>query len=166
MPRFDGWWTSITYALSFLTQSPFRGPAGDGQSSLLLSSEAVPRKGPIFLPPGGKPGSTFHCSYPKMTGFEFCSTPENRGCWLRNPKSRVEYNIHTNYEDPKWTPIGITRRYYLDLTDEWLNADGENFTEAKLFDKMYPGPWIQACWGDVCSFIDFTLAHLKIAIPY
>ena len=45
-------------------------------------------------------------------------------------------------------PLGITRNYTLELTDGWWDADGLNFTAAKLFNNKYPGPWLQACWGD------------------
>lgn len=29
-----------------------------------------------------------------------------------------------------------------------LAPDGVNNTEGKVFNATYPGPWIQACWGD------------------
>lgn len=155
MPRIDSFWTCITYVLSFLTLSPFDGPGGKSQSPLLPSSDALHRphrKGPIFKPPGGRltgPGSDFTCDYTNMPGYSSCSTPENRACWLKNTETGDEYNISTNYEDTNRTPTGIHRTYYLNITDSWLNADGLNFTEAKIFNLTYPGPWIQACWGDV-----------------
>ena len=75
-----------------------------------------------------------------------CSDPENRECWLRHSKGS-EYNIHTNYEI--YAPKGILREYNFVLNDGWINADGRNFTYAKLFNDSFPGPWVQACWGDV-----------------
>ena len=83
-----------------------------------------------------------------MPGWYECSTPENRGCWLRHPDGR-EYNILTDYEND--APIGVDRNYTLVVNDGWVNADGLNFTAAKLFNNTFPGPWIQACWGDVSA---------------
>lgn len=40
-------------------------------------------------------------------------------------------------------------QYYLEVEDKPLNADGINNPHAKLFNGTYPGPWIQACWGDL-----------------
>lgn len=152
----ESFWTSVTYVVSFLTLSPVIGPDGGGQVPLLLdSSNSLHHglhRGPVFKPPGGArrgPGSKFTCDYSNMVGWVDCSTPDNRGCWLRNKTTGNEYNISTNYEDTNQTPIGITRHYSLNITDQWINADGLNFTEGKIFNDMYPGPWIQACWGDV-----------------
>lgn len=110
--------------------------------------------GPIFEPPSGNPpkggeGHDFKCDYSNMRDYTNCSTPDNRGCWLRNEKTLHEYNISTNYEDIKETPTGILREYHLDVTDGIINADGILFKDAKLFNSVYPGPWIEACWGDV-----------------
>jgi hypothetical protein len=151
----DGFWTSITFVVSFLTLSPVQGPSGKEQAPLLTSSDALHHenlRGPIFKPPGGRltgPGSNFTCDYTNMPGWSNCSTPSNRGCWLRNDKTGEEFNISTDYEDTNQTPIGIHRTYYLNITDGSYNADGLDFTQAKLFNGTYPGPWIQACWGDV-----------------
>ena len=81
-----------------------------------------------------------------MRGWYNCSTPEDGECWLRHPDGR-EYNIHTDYEND--APIGIDRYYTLEVSNASINADGIAFEEAKVFDNSYPGPWIQACWGDV-----------------
>jgi hypothetical protein len=156
MHLIDSFWTSITYVVSFLTLSNVKGPGGEEQAPLLTSSDDAlhqgnPR-GPVFRPPGGRltgPGSDFTCDYSKMVGWSHCSTPYDRRCWLRNDKTGIEYNIHTDYEDTNQTPNGTIRKYVLNITDDWINADGLNFTEGKIFNGMYPGPWIQACWGDV-----------------
>lgn len=95
------------------------------------------------------PDANFTCDYSAMAGFVECSTPGNRGCWLRNPNTGFEYNITTDYEDLKLTPVGIHRTYYLNITDQTVNADGMDFDEGKIFNNTYPGPWIQGCWGDV-----------------
>jgi hypothetical protein len=166
----DRFWICITYVLSYLTPSPFKGIGGLEQAPFLASSGSGPLhhyNGPIFRPPGGRlggPGSEFTCEYPQMVGWSFCSTPENRACWLRNDKTGAEYNITTDYEDINQTPIGITRNYVIDLTDEEINADGLAFPEGKIYNKTYPGPWIQACWGDVCLYfsnLSFFLNFLE-----
>ncbi|OXV07315.1 hypothetical protein Egran_04920 [Elaphomyces granulatus] len=155
----DRFWISITYVLSCLTPSPFKGIGRVEQAPFLASSGSGPlhhHNGPIFKPPGGRlrgPGSEFTCEYPQMVGWSFCSTPENRACWLRNDETGAEYNITTDYEDINQTPIGITRNYVIDLTDDEINADGLAFPEGKIYNKTYPGPWIQACWGDTVTII-------------
>ncbi|KAK1831510.1 multicopper oxidase-domain-containing protein [Podospora conica] len=117
--------------------------------------------GPIFKPPGGLPegdGSKFTCDYSKMVGFKQCSTPENRGCWLTN--GLITWGIKTNYEEAvedaptpfAVTPLGIDRHYNLTVKNGTIIADGLNFVDGKMLDDgtgpKYPGPWIQACWGD------------------
>jgi FtsP/CotA-like multicopper oxidase with cupredoxin domain len=79
-----------------------------------------------------------------MRGYKPCSTHRNRGCWLKGPGK--EYNITTDYE--KEYPMGITRKYYLEASTMTLYPDGVAMTEGKVFNRSYPGPWIQACWGD------------------
>ena len=146
-------WTSLVWLGNCLTLSPFEAP-GLQQYPLDIHSEAhidvhKPNH-PIFKPPGGQvegPDSDFVCEYPAMPEWEPCSSPSNRECWLRHPNG-TEFNIHTDYEISPF-PVGITRNYTLVVTDGWINADGKNFTEAKLFNNQFPGPWIQACWGDV-----------------
>jgi hypothetical protein len=91
-----------------------------------------------------------------MPDWEMCSTPENRTCWLRERVAGKltgrQFDISTNYEDEK--PMGVERKYDIVLEDSSWDADGLNFPEAKLFRRQdrayneYPGPWIQACWGD------------------
>lgn len=168
----------FTYVVSLLVLSPIERP-GTGEQTPLLGpndglvdsnhilwapDDSLPAiqdaldqkelsiaKGPVFKPPTGRlkgPGSEFRCDYSSMSGFRYCSEPNHRGCWLTNDNGTT-YNITTDYEDTNKTPIGIHRDYTLNLTDSWVNADGINFTYAKLFNNSYPGPWIQACWGDV-----------------
>jgi Multicopper oxidase len=154
MRLFERIWASATCVLNFLTLSPVNPTAGELQGPL-LSSPGVPHhqrpKGPIFRPPGHgeeAPDSKFTCDYSNMPGCVPCSTPEDRTCWLKCDNG-VQYDINTNYEDTNQTPIGIHRTYYLNITDSSYNADGLNFNEGKFFNATYPGPWIQACWGDV-----------------
>ena len=162
MHLIDSVWTSITKVTSLLTLSPFTVPGGEEQVPFLVPSEDVSQasaQGPVFKPPSGRiagPGSDFTCDYSSMVGFSNCSTPDNRGCWLRN-SSGFEYNINTNYEDVNQTPLGVTRNYVLDLAKHSVNVDGLDFPEGKIFNESYPGPWIQACWGDVCT--KFLYSH-------
>ncbi|KAF2115369.1 multicopper oxidase-domain-containing protein [Lophiotrema nucula] len=158
MAPLDRVWTCITYVLSYFT---FSATEEFGQTPVLPS--VVPSRTqsfgsyPSFIPPGGRvgegDGKGFTCEYPALVGYRSCSTPENRTCWLKNDQTGHEYNLWTNYEDTNQTPFGIHRTYYLNVTDHWLNADGLNFTEAKLFNKTYPGPWIEGCWGDNITII-------------
>jgi hypothetical protein len=156
----ERFWAGVTIVLNFFTLSPLQDPNNGLQVPLFPSSNvhAGLKKGPIFKPPGGRPsgpGSEFLCDYSAMPDFQICSTPEDRSCWLKNSKTGQRYDINTNYEDTNQTPVGIHRTYYLNISDTTLNADGEIFNEAKLFNLTYPGPWIQGCWGDVC----FHLYH-------
>lgn len=163
----DNLWTSATYVVSLLTLSPIHGPGVHQQAPLLAPSHLndlhlehqdgmhqEARRGPIFKPPGGRlrgPGSDFNCDYSNMVGWSVCTTPDDRGCWLKkgdstDPEDR--FDINSNYETR--TPTGITRHYSLVLTDDIINTDGIPSNDAKIFNGVYPGPWIQACWGDVC----------------
>jgi hypothetical protein len=162
MKLFAGLWAGLVRLLSIATLSPFtlddhpQVPLGLTKPSSLphaplhveVLPSADPEKGPIFLPPGNQPGNEFKCDYSNMVGWEPCSTAADRTCWLKNPEMG-QFDINTDYEALR--PHGIVRHYTLHATDGWLNADGQNFTQAKLFNKRYPGPWIQACWGDVLN---------------
>ena len=156
-------WSAVTYVVNFFTISPFSGPSGQGQAPILSSTHGQLEQlaeGPVFKPPTGRPagpGSDFVCDYSNMPGFQPCSTADNRTCWLKNPKTGAVYDINTNYEDIKQTPIGVHRQYSLNLTDDWMNVDGINSTDVKIFNKTYPGPWLQACWGDVSTV--FMVKH-------
>ncbi|KAK4941993.1 hypothetical protein LTR10_018174 [Elasticomyces elasticus] len=151
----ERFWTTIVYVVTFGSISP----QSDQQTPLVTSSDGLlieNAKGPIFKPPGGRlqgPGSDFLCDYRNMVGWSPCSSPDNRECWLKNDRTGQEYNVHTNYEDSNQTPVGVHRTYHMNITDGWLNADGLNFTEGKFFNGTYPGPWIQACWGDNVTII-------------
>ena len=149
MRIFEEIWTAVTYVTHWLTLSPVDGPdvrqyPFPGLSQ--VGTGVAINDDPVFTPPGAPPGSDFLCDYRNMPGWFQCSTPENRECWLRHPDGR-EFNIHTNYETQ--FPIGVDRNYTLTINDGWINADGQNFTGAKLFNNQFPGPWIEACWGDV-----------------
>ncbi|KAK4159537.1 multicopper oxidase-domain-containing protein [Cladorrhinum sp. PSN259] len=148
-------WTTVTQFLSIVSLNSFNPHDHNGQvpifSSKLptdVSTNVGPEKGPRFRPPGHSvdgPGADFQCEYPEMVGWRFCSTPESRGCWLTDDNGNF-FNTTTNYE--KYAPQGILREYTLEITDKPIHADGLPMPEGKVFNDQYPGPWIQACWGD------------------
>ena len=97
-----------------------------------------------FDPPNGPQNGNFKCEYPEMPNFRDCSTSENRGCWLTGPNKN--FTIKTNYEEDY--PIGRERLYTLKASQMNISADGCARSGGKGFNNSYPGPWIQACWGD------------------
>ncbi len=138
------WWADLVYVLDFLTFSPWSDRALVQQTSLQTPLHEQASDYPIFEPPNGPQKGFFKCEYPHMKRYKDCSTHEDRGCWLKGP--RKEYNIHTDYEND--APIGIKRKYYLEVSNMTLSPDGVVNTEGKVFNQSYPGPWIEACWGD------------------
>ena len=113
--------------------------------------------GPVFRPPGAPnygEGSDFYCDYSAMSDYKECSSHNDRSCWLTKKDGTRNFSVFTNYEDvPAQTPIGIDRYYEFDVTDDTvINADGQPFHNAKLFNRKYPGTWVQGCWGDVSGF--------------
>lgn len=145
----ERFWAVVTYIVSIASLSPFENVINN-QSPLQVASEVVQHvsvpKGPTFQPPGVPDEENFTCDYTKMVGWEPCSTPMDRKCWLRRKSDGKQYDIYTNYEEEK--PTGVTRYYTLEVDDSWYAANGRNSTAAKLFNNKYPGPWVQACWGD------------------
>ncbi|KAK4158983.1 multicopper oxidase-domain-containing protein [Cladorrhinum sp. PSN259] len=163
-------WTVVTTFLGYASLSPRPTAVSVADQIPLGIPHGGPkheRPGPIFKPPGGIPdgdGSKFFCDYRNMVGWEACSSSDNRQCWLKDTHSEDIFDIHTNYEGVKLDggplmPTGILRQYKLIVTDQAINADGMDFPEGKVFknspsdtgfnDINYPGPWIQACWGDI-----------------
>ena len=149
----ERFWGVVTTVFSIVSLTPLQDNF-DSQITLstsLTSSLPVALKKdyggtPEFDPPGAPHDPNFKCEYPHMEGWEDCSTSNDRRCWLRNRKTGEQFDITTDYEN-KW-PTGIERHYKIDINDSWWAADGKNFSDAKLFNHTYPGPWIQACWGD------------------
>ena len=144
----ERFWAMAMSVMNIVSLSPLQDVVN--QSPLQVPSQAGPHlnaeKGPVCEAPGSPADHPFQCEYPTMVGWECCSTPTDRECWLKQTSGSKQYDIHTNYEDDM--PIGIIRDYSLELNDGYVDGDGLNFTAAKLFNNQYPGPWIQACWGD------------------
>lgn len=149
MALIERFWAVVTYFVSIISLSP-----NSGWSDLQAPLQPIPSNKPIhqaehypiFKPPGAPRGGKFQCQYPLMEGWEDCSHELDRKCWLRHTKSGKQLDINTDYENV-W-PKGIDRYYSLDLASSTYAADGLNFVDAKLFNNQYPGPWIEACWGD------------------
>ena len=126
-------------------QQPFRG-----QDIAPITVETID-KGPIFAPPyppgtdKPPPDVAINCDYSAMKGWEPCNNPKDRGCWLRGPDGQ-NFSITTDYEH-HW-PQGTKRSYTLDVSEMALSPDGVCMPHGKVFNGSYPGPWIQACWGD------------------
>ncbi|KAK1755501.1 multicopper oxidase-domain-containing protein [Echria macrotheca] len=157
-------WVLVTRLLHITTltgldeTSPSQHPLGLEEPPAPLEPEFLPHGGVPFpdeplrwRPPGhrndGGPGQDFICDYTKMGApWEKCSTAEDRSCWLRNPETKERYDINTDYEHK--APNGTTREYWLTVTNTTITADGYPFYGATVFNGTYPGPWIQACWGD------------------
>ena len=75
---------------------------------------------------------------------------------MKNPASGDEFNIITDYGF--WSPHGIHRTYFLEITEDTQNItlrnrDGLDLKEARYVKLSYPGPWLHACWDDVNSSV-------------
>lgn len=167
----DSWWTALVHLCDIATLStwgdrhahqaaiqvnpaagsvanrPVFRPHISPLNKIDLGEEATAP--PIVLPPyppNDKPENTIKCEYPAMDKeWKACNNDKNRRCWLKGPNGE-EFNITTDYETR--TPIGITRKYVLDVAQKALAPDGVPMAHGKVFNESYPGPWIQACWGD------------------
>ncbi|KAK3347407.1 multicopper oxidase-domain-containing protein [Neurospora tetraspora] len=104
-----------------------------------------------FHPEGATEG--FYCHYPELNSqdWEGCNGGvDSRWCWLRQAQTnestqRKGYTVTTDYDN--YAPIGIQRHYHLDIAKHTIAPDGKP-REARLFNGTYPGPLIEACWGD------------------
>ncbi|CAN8103940.1 unnamed protein product [Discula destructiva] len=129
------------------TQRPLLGSSSDGMQAPISSPPGMVS----FMPHSATPG--FKCSYPAR--WKPCNTETSRDCWLQDRESPNEFgaysqvDIHTDYENVEATPRGITREFWLEVDGDFtINADGFKKTTGKVFNKQYPGPLIEACWGD------------------
>lgn len=150
-----GFFTSCWSALLQLTAyAHMMGSHEMGQQPLHLPTESTPHKeidnaatGVTFTPQNASPD--FTCQYPTLTGWEACNNATDRGCWLTDPsqkESLYQYNISTDYES--FSPPGITREYWLNVSVHPISADGYLKPLAQVFNQSYPGPLLEACWGD------------------
>ncbi|KAL4728117.1 hypothetical protein ACLX1H_004852 [Fusarium chlamydosporum] len=148
------WITDACKAFVFSFVAVFHSPTlpdeGPHQDVLSFTHNAPSAKvpPPHFPAPNGpdKDGIVFNCSYPELKGWRKCTSASDRSCWLKGPYGQV-FDINTDYEN--FWPEGVVREYTLNVTDQDINGDGVNNPYGKVFNKQYPGPWIQACWGDI-----------------
>lgn len=141
-------WVGILQVINFLSPFPSQDASSDQQPLRVPEghSQNLSPHYPIFEPPNGPEFEKIFCNYSSMIGFEFCSTSGDRSCWIRNKKTGENYTIHTDYEN--LTPIGTTRHYDLYASEMPLSPDGFLMPDGQVFNQSYPGPRIQACWGD------------------
>lgn len=72
-----------------------------------------------------------------------CNTPSNRACWTD------DFNLQTDYETST-PPAGSNRTFNWELTerDNFETADGRILPKVMLVNGQFPGPTLQADWGD------------------
>ncbi|OAL29975.1 hypothetical protein AYO22_01881 [Fonsecaea multimorphosa] len=148
-------WMGIVYFFDFLTNSPSQLYPSENTPDLQIPVQPVQpiqpqaTKYPIFNPPDELEDEPFRCEYPdypEKDGWRACNTKTDRQCWLQNIKTGQKFDIHTDYENNG--PKGIVRHYYLELAESTRNPDGFGNLPVQLFNDSFPGPRIQACWGD------------------
>ena len=105
MKLLHNWWAQLLYVFDIVTLSPTNDKTSVQQSFQYASTSY---DGPKFEAPNGPdaPHEVFKCDYSAMKGYKNCSTPQNRGCWLRGPNGD-EYKITTDYDARM--PTGILR---------------------------------------------------------
>ncbi|OQV10674.1 hypothetical protein CLAIMM_14640 isoform 2 [Cladophialophora immunda] len=149
-------WARIVAVFHFILLSP---PKEEGPDQRPLSAsvhaafppqvtvQADDHQAPTpFLPPSAPRASNFTCEYPDLDGYTFCSTYGDRSCWLKHPDPQKQvYDINTDYENV--FPKGKTRQYYIEVNEKTIRPDGVD-RKAMVVNDTYPGPWIEACWGD------------------
>ena len=139
----------LSNTFTFLDSSSFQTSFKEG--SIQLSSPGYGYGAPRFTAPSSSRGISFECDYSAFDhgNWTSCSWGDNRTCWLRNREDRKKvFDINSNYEDPDKVPKGTLREYVLDIAKKELNLDGITMKNGVVFNNTYPGPWIQACWGD------------------
>ena len=68
-------------------------------------------------------------------------------------------SINTDYE--KYWPAGIKREYWLNVSGQAISPDGFLKPLGKVLNNTYPGPLIEACWGDdIVRTISMRTCHV------
>ncbi|KAI1878681.1 hypothetical protein JX265_002858 [Neoarthrinium moseri] len=150
----------VDFALQIVALNPFSPFLLDGNTQRPLDLPHQPEL-PSELADGSCPGiqcptpQPFKCSYPTLEkeGWEFCNTEDSRDCWIRDPKATnpifSQYDVLSDYENLDQVPPGITREYWLEVTtNETVKPDGVQKILGNYFNGTYPGPTLEACWGD------------------
>ncbi|PLB36637.1 multicopper oxidase-domain-containing protein [Aspergillus candidus] len=135
-------------------QSPL-GPQLDVPAPIEGHVKPHPEQFEPWVPPGampdpGDPNSVpIKCDYTAMVADGYLpSRPDGNSEWIPHKDDpNLHYNITTDYDAR--TPIGTTREYNITVTESDVQVwDGREIRSRPLADGRYPGPWIQACWGD------------------
>lgn len=74
------------------------------------------------------------------------SESEKRQIITRNSANIPQPSIKTDYE--KFWPKGIKREFWLNVSGQTISPDGYLKPLGKVLNNTYPGPLIEACWGD------------------
>ncbi|KAL8386875.1 hypothetical protein RB595_010323 [Gaeumannomyces hyphopodioides] len=74
-----------------------------------------------------------------------CNTPSDRSCWVLDPS----FDIHTDWA-VRFPETGVVRQYDFAITevDNFVGGDGQVKNKAMLINGQFPGPTIEADWGD------------------
>ncbi|KAI1809950.1 multicopper oxidase [Poronia punctata] len=131
-------WLSKTFQLVLKAThlDPQQSPLNSSHHDNAVSSIA-PR---VFTP-------SITCEYPELEaqGWEFCNDETSRDCWLKNSDS--QYGIKTKYET--MSPKGVTREYWVEIKqNDTVSPDGFPKIQGQYINGTYPGPLLEACWGD------------------
>lgn len=96
--------TFLTYLGAWLSSTPLYAQL---DSSLATPQFSLGHKpGPVFDAPNGPDIDTFQCDYSSLKGYRFCSSEDDRSCWLKGPNKK--YDIDTDYEND-YPDSGVTR---------------------------------------------------------
>ncbi|KAK7932433.1 Laccase-1 [Apiospora marii] len=73
-----------------------------------------------------------------------CNTPDNRACWTD------DFNLQTDYETSTPPAGSSPRTFDWEITeqDNYETADGRVLPKVMLINGQFPGPTLQANWGD------------------
>ncbi|RDL37140.1 uncharacterized protein BP5553_04573 [Venustampulla echinocandica] len=149
--KVDSLWTCLSYVFELLSGNTVQDqlPLGQGHTSNVVSHVDNIGSEPLMFeaPRDPRTGEGFICEYPRMRGYRKCHE-NDKHCWIKSHDGRRKFDINSDYENPKEVPLGITRRFELDIGEMPLSPDGVTMEHGKVFNRQYPGPWIQACWGD------------------
>ncbi|PWY75666.1 hypothetical protein BO83DRAFT_463295 [Aspergillus eucalypticola CBS 122712] len=151
-------WTALVHFFGFQSlfssqqyPLPPNGAIEYPSSPTAAAGQADPTDVLEFQPLGAS--KNFKCQYPGLKD-KYLATPNgNQSLWLQPSQQTSQdevYDIDTDYEIK--APTGITRDIYVDVSkldsNDALAPDGVSFPEGKYINGSYPGPRIEACWGD------------------
>lgn len=115
------------------------------------TAEAIPADHYLWGPGGAanaklekRATSTTATTTSKAADSACTNGPLTRSCWANG------YSVATDF-DAKWPNTGVTRSYTLNVVNGTCNPDGNGARVCMLFNGQYPGPTIEANWGDTIS---------------